>query len=359
MKLKLPLLTIALTLALSVNIHAQKNAWTKTTTTGNLNKISLKDLNQNESETFVLNETEFKNQLKGAPLRGQSNRTSSTNVLIPDEKGIFMDFNIFEAPVLSPSLSAKFPDIKSYIGYSTDGAVLRMSVSPKGVQTMITYRDKSTTFMQPVKNQPNAYIAYNRASKEGMETDSFICSTANEIKKESARPNLTNRDANDQTLRKFRLAMSVNGEYTTYHGGTVAGALAGINATIARVNAVFEVDMAVTFEVQDFPDLIYTDAATDPYTSIGAWNGELQSTLTSEIGEAAYDIGHMFGATGGGGSAGCIGCVCVDGSKGSGKTSPADGIPEGDTFDIDYVAHEIGHQMGANHTYSHISEGLV
>ncbi|MDT7832401.1 zinc-dependent metalloprotease family protein [Flavobacteriaceae bacterium S356] len=357
MKLKLPLLVIALALALSTSTHAQKNAWTKTTTIGNLNKISIKDLNQNESETFVLNATDFKNQLKGAPLRGQSNRTSSTNVLIPDEKGSFLNFTIFEAPVFSPSLSAKFPEIKSYIGYGSHGEVLRMSVSPKGVQTMITYTNRSATFMQPVKNQPNAYIAYNKESKHGMETDEFICSTANEIKKESPRSNLTGRDANDQTLRKFRLAMSVNGEYTAYHGGTVAGALAGINATIARVNAVFEVDMAVTFEVQDFPDLIYTDAATDPYTSIGAWNGELQSTLTSEIGEAAYDIGHMFGASGGGGSAGCIGCVCVDGSKGSGKTSPADGVPEGDTFDIDYVAHEIGHQMGANHTFSHQSEG--
>ena len=159
--------------------------------------------------------------------------------------------------------------------------------------------------------------------------------------------------------------MSVNGEYTAYHGGTVAGALAAINATMTRVNAVFETDMAVTFEVQDFPELIYTDAGTDPYSgSLSAWNVELQNTLTSTIGNAAYDIGHMFGASGGGGNAGCIGCVCVDDSastsdknKGAGITSPADGIPEGDNFDIDYVAHEIGHQMGANHTFSHSTEG--
>ena len=82
------------------------------------------------------------------------------------------------------------------------------------------------------------------------------------------------------------------------------------------------------------------------------WNAQLQSTLTSIIGEANYDIGHMFGASGGGGNAGCIGCVCVNGSKGSGITSPADGIPQGDNFDIDYVVHEVGHQLGANHTFS-------
>jgi hypothetical protein len=90
---------------------------------------------------------------------------------------------------------------------------------------------------------------------------------------------------------------------------------------------------------------------------MSSWNSQLQTTLTSVIGAANYDIGHMFGASGGGGNAGCIGCVCVDASKGSGITSPADGIPQGDNFDIDYVVHEVGHQLGGNHTFSYSNEG--
>jgi hypothetical protein len=109
-------------------------------------------------------------------------------------------------------------------------------------------------------------------------------------------------------------------------------------------------------------DVFYYDPNTDPYSpgavgAGGAWNNELQNTLTSVIGEANYDVGHLFGASGGGGNAGCIGCVCVNGSKGRGFTSPANGIPQGDDFDIDYVAHEIGHQLGGNHTFSHALEG--
>ena len=114
--------------------------------------------------------------------------------------------------------------------------------------------------------------------------------------------------------------------------------------------------------------VIYANAATDPYSAAaagaaGAWNQQLQTTLTTVIGDSNYDVGHLFGATGGGGNAGCIACVCknpttsVPLGKGSGFTSPADGIPSGDNFDIDYVVHEMGHQFGANHTFTFGNEG--
>src|SRR5690606_37077945 len=150
---------------------------------------------------------------------------------------------------------------------------------------------------------------------------------------------------------------------TAYFGGTKALALAAINNTMTRVNGVFEKDFAARCVLISNTDaVIYTSASSDPYSAAstgagGAWNNELQNTLTSVIGEANYDVGHLFGATGGGGNAGCIGCVCVNGQKGKGYTSPADGIPQGDNFDIDYVAHELGHQFGANHTFTHSNEG--
>ncbi|MCH3880886.1 MULTISPECIES: reprolysin-like metallopeptidase [Tenacibaculum] len=355
------------TILFSVSLFSQNSFWKKTAVKGNLNGQDVSLLQKENSQALELNFNDFKEQLNEVPLRGLNTGRSEVVINLPEENGNMQSFKIFEAPVFSPSLSAKFPEIKSYVGFSVDnsGAVVRMSVSPKGVQTMISYKNKPTVFMQPIEGNVEKYIVYNRLSKTNLPKEDFVCSTVDEIVKDSGKNSITQRDANDQILRKFRLAVSVNGEYTQFHGGTVAGALSAINATITRVNAIFETDMAITFELQDFPELIYTDSATDPYSgSLSAWNVELQNTLTDVIGNDAYDIGHMFGASGGGGNAGCIGCVCRDDTsstndenKGAGITSPADGIPQGDTFDVDYVAHEIGHQMGANHTFSHSTEG--
>jgi hypothetical protein len=159
----------------------------------------------------------------------------------------------------------------------------------------------------------------------------------------------------------MRLAQSCNAEYSNYFGATSAAqvnlVLAAFNNTLTRCNGIYEKDFALHLNlIANTTSVIYYTASSDPYTTQSSWNSQLQSTLTSVIGEANYDIGHMFGASGGGGNAGCIGCVCLNG-KGSGITSPADGIPQGDNFDIDYVAHEVGHQLGANHTFSQSNEG--
>jgi chitodextrinase len=221
---------------------------------------------------------------------------------------------------------------------------------------MVIKANQSAVFIEPYTTDLSSYIVFKKSDKAAS-LNKFECTVVDKIHNE-LNTNLTARpNADDGNLRNYRLALSVTGEYTTYFGGTKALALAAMNNSMTRVNGVFEKDFGVHMNLIANEDLIiYTDAATDPYApsaNKSLWNGQLQSTLTSVITEANYDIGHLFGATGGGGNAGCIGCVCVNGTKGSGITSPADGIPQGDNFDIDYVAHEMGHQFGGNHTWTH------
>nr|WP_294935989.1 GEVED domain-containing protein [uncultured Flavobacterium sp.] len=313
---------------------------------------------------FDLDIEGLKTALANSPTRGVNSGKSNVIIAFPNAEGQMERFRIMEASNMEPGLADRYQEIKSYVGQGVDNptATIHFSVSPLGLQTMQINADQSATFIEPYSQDLRTYSVFRKADKL-QSLSHFECTVIDDARMavtsgEALRPN-----ADDSKLRTFRLAMSVTGEYTAYFGGTKALALAAINNTMTRVNGVFEKDFGVHMNLIANNDaVIYTSASTDPYSAAaqgsgGAWNSELQSTLTSVIGEANYDVGHLFGASGGGGNAGCIGCVCVNGQKGSGYTSPSDGIPSGDNFDIDYVAHELGHQFGANHTFSHGNEG--
>lgn len=277
-------------------------------------------------------------------------------VYFPDIKGKLRGFKISENAVLSPELAKKYPGIKSYSGYSLDGNEdrIRFSISHKGVQSMIVHAgSEKTTFMEKALAEGNTYVVYDRSLHSKLDSE-FICFTESAIEKSIN--GSASKLVDDQVLRKYRLAVSATGEYTEFHGGTIPDALAAINATLTRVNQVFETDLGVTLELIVDTDLvIFTDPDTDPYG--GNLNSEVQSTLTSTIGEANYDVGHLFHEDTDGGNAGFIGSVCRDNQKGSAYAAALN--PQGDIFDLDFVAHELGHQFGANHTWSFESEGTL
>jgi hypothetical protein len=291
----------------------------------------------------------------------------STIITLPNATGNLEQFEVFESSNFEPALQAQFPEIRAYSGRGiTDKyATVKLSISPQGIQTMVFRADKANEFIEPYSRDHKVYSVYSSHRDKGQLL--WTCSTVEtQMNKEiQARVNdaaaLTGSSAG--SIKTLRLAQSCNAEYSNYFGATssaqVSLVLAAFNATLTRCNGVYEKDLALHLNlIANTTSVIYYNPSTDPYSSnMSSWNSQLQSTLTSVIGEANYDIGHMFGASGGGGNAGCIGCVCVNGSKGSGITSPADGIPQGDNFDIDYVVHEVGHQLGANHTFSMSLEG--
>ncbi len=282
-------------------------------------------------------------------------------ISLPNINGQLEKFLVWESSNFEPALQASFPEIRAYVGKGiTDpSAVLNFSFSPSGVQSMVFRADTGSEFIEPYTKDRSVYVIFDSKTRIAGQLP-FNCSTNDVALVQDLQNDITGR-SNNQVYKTMRLALSCTGEYGAYHGGTVVGALAAMNATMTRCNGVFERDLAVKLLlIGNNADIIYTDGSSDPYSAAaagsgGAWNAEVQANITAIIGEANYDIGHLFGASGGGGNAGCIGCVC-DTGKGSGYTSPSNNVPMGDTFDIDYVVHEMGHQMGANHTFTHTAE---
>jgi hypothetical protein len=348
MKIKL----LVITLVMSTIMWSQDSVlWQKQRTSAN--KI-LKESHQTLKtyHTFGLNADALRQSLTGVAQRNQFSVSSNTILYFPNSEGKLERFSIKEASIMHPDLQERFPEIRSYVGQGVDDAssVLRFSISPEGFNGMIL-SPKGNTFIEPLGKNSDTYIVFNREDRINY-NDDFECEVSEQLSR-SITSGFMMKNADDSVLRTFRLAVSATGEYTQYHGGTKAQALAAINTTMTRVNGIYEVDFNVTMVlVANTDDVIYTNTGSDPYGNTTTnYNSQLQSTLTSVIGEANYDVGHLFANLQNNGNAGCIGCVCVNGSKGSGWTSHT--VPEGDPFDVDYVAHELGHQFGANHTWTH------
>ena len=274
---------------------------------------------------------------------------------LPDNS--FTTFKIVESPVMAEELSAKYPQIKTYLGQGIDDrtARVRFDITPAGFHAII-FSVNGTVYIDPYsKGETRYYISYFK--KDYVPTEEQLRAECNLYGEDSEFANNIRNLVNDNPfvftgpqLRTYRLACATTGEYTIFHGGTVALGLAAVVTAINRVTGVYENEVAVRLELIPNNDLIiYTDPNTDPYSNNngGAMLGQNISNLNAVIGSANYDIGHVF-STGGGGVA-YLGVVCT-GSKAGGVTGLSQ--PIGDPFYIDYVAHEMGHQYGGNHSFN-------
>lgn len=371
MKTKLPLVLFAVA---SSMVSAQ---WSKTTPTKNVVKKS------DNSIYYQLDIDKITTQLLRAPKYGEG---SGITVNIPTLNGKTERFVVNSLPVIDEAMASQY-QLGSYVGTGIDdpSKYIRFSVAPNDFQSM-TISNGKYEFIEPATQDKSVYSIHGKSGKNG---HAFTCSTKESkesvAKLQQMQASGLASKSSDKKYHTLRLAMSVTGEYTAYFGGA-ANALAQVNATLTRVNGVFEQEFNLHLNMVSAPNLIFTTASSDPYSNASQmckWNNELMNTLhggTYGVTDASFDIGHLFGASGGGGNAGCIGCIgsndvsttsytaanggcgyayiAPDNYKGSGITSPADNVPMGDTFDIDYVAHEIGHQLGDSHTYSFYEDFL-
>lgn len=328
---------------------------------------------------FNLDVDKLKQIISESPRKTTKLSKSAVTVSFPISESEFQNFSIYKTSNFSPELEAAHPEIATYYGESVDGksAKIYFSLSPLGLSSMQLRLGKEAVFVEPYDNNNSTYVVYKKSDK-GISKNKFECATSAKSSTDGLNMGRI-LSADDGLLRTYRLALSCTGEYTQYFGGTKALALAAMNNTMTRVNGVFENDFAIRLVlIPEQENIIFTSASTDPYSNAtagadGAWNTELMNVLhgtTYGIGDSKFDIGHLFGASGGGGNAGCIGCVCNNSTtydateqwywyKGQGFTSPADNVPSGDSFDIDYVAHEIGHQFGGNHTFTDSEEYTI
>lgn len=314
---------------------------------------------------FRLDEPLMRVQLAKAPRQefgSNASMTSLTSIPVPLPTGEIVDLLVEETPIMEAELASKYPSIKTFVAHTSDQLPIygRLDVTEQGFHAMFN-TEHGVVMIDPRVDESGTrtYISYYKHDYHPAEKHPMICQTHGDA--HDAGPNpfafstpghsaLISSARSGSELTTYRLAVAVTGEYTQYQGGTVGAALSAIVTTINRVNSIFERDMATRLQLVGNNNLIiYTSPSTDPYTNENgrAMLSQNQTNLDAVIGSANYDIGHVFG-TGKGGIAG-LGVLC-GASKSWGVTGSSQ--PIGDSFDVDYVAHEIGHQFGGDHTFN-------
>ncbi|MCG2791964.1 MAG: M12 family metallo-peptidase [Weeksellaceae bacterium] len=348
----------------SLLMSAQKNFWNAVQ-----NKTSLANEPLVERLTIPTEYKIYKLNLQGitSELAKAPSRESIDESLVlkfPTVSGKFIDYVVKEAPVMAQELSKKYPGINSYVGYQKENPEnsIRFSISPFDGLNIMYFDQAEISYLDTYTSDMGNYIIYKRSSlpanpmKFNCEYDKYNLHNPPAEEPVSLRAPIVK----DGQMRKYRLALAGNYEYSRYHfnkaglsGGTIpqkkAAVLAAMNTSMTRVNGVYEKTVSLTMIMVPNNDLIiFVENTNDGYTNGngGTMLSENQTICDSVIGTANYDIGHVF-STGGGGVA-YLRSPC-SGIKAGGVTGlPA---PVNDAFNIDYVAHEMGHQFGGNHTF--------
>jgi hypothetical protein len=285
-------------------------------------------------------------------------------ITLPLPDGRTATYRVVESPVMAPGLQARFPSIRTYVGADVDdpSAVLRLSITPHGLHGL-SRRGEGTLYIDSypgeARDRARTYWRHDMPVRSPHHhppdaIEELFDAMADDQALRAAAGSGTSRFAHGEVLRVYRAAIAARTSYTRFHSAdeqnpTVQEGLAAVVVAMNRVNQIFERDLGVRFVLVENNDrIIYT--GPEPYTATsisGSLLTQNQVILDSVIGQAKYDIGHLFTAQSGGLAQ--LASVCT-----SSKARGATGLPEptNDPFYVDYLSHEIGHQLGANHTFN-------
>ena len=347
------LLISFLVATISYSSIADNNLWNK------IEKQEKSLFKVEKGQFYQLDFQNIKKTLDQAPWENISDGFKSEfSIKIPLADGTFEEFYIERTKLMEDGLMAKYPEIRTFRGYSKKTNLRRITLdyTYKGFHAMITYPGDAI-FIDPINlDTKTEYIVYTKSNFYQSNTSDFVeygVDHTDHDEIDLGKTNPLQRPIGGELLT-YRLAMATTGEYSNFHGGTAAGVLSAVQTSVARVNEVYEVDLGVRLILIANTDLLFQyNSATDPYSNSngGAMLGQNQGEVDNVIGSANYDIGHVF-STGGGGIA-SYASVCDNNRKAQGVTGSFS--PINDPFDIDYVAHEIGHQFSGSHTFDGLS----
>jgi hypothetical protein len=317
--------------------------------------------NDGNYRVFQVNQAALKELLAEAPLEFTAAAAQKNVVLeVPMPDGTIVRFRIEESPMLAPAVAAQFPTWKTFSGQGVEDSTMtaRFDINANGFHGYVMTAN-GTFLIDPYSlTDKKNYVVYYKGDINEGNRENFSCKVRE--------PQNINTEffsllppavfSNGTTLRNFRLAVSATKFYTNFFGGNQTTAFAAIQTTVNRMNTIYRRELAVTFTLVSDTRSVFTNANDGGFTNNSNTDLDVNQTRLNAIYTSPnYDIGHVLSVTPNPDGLATSPSLCDPETKAQGFTGAP--TPQGDGFDVDYVAHEIGHQFSMSHTYNNDLDG--
>lgn len=336
---------------------------------------------------YTLDLAGLRRSLAGARLRSAG---APLTVLLPQPDGTSQRFAVWQAPLLAPALAARNPNVRTYGGQGLDdrSARLSLTVSTTGVLAQIlTDQPTGAVYLEAAsKDEAGRIISYYAKDVLPATVSPGACGTTTlpdvpqpPPVRPGRGPNVTGTRPNaitqpiGPTLTVYRLIVTTTKEYSASvhsaaNGTDSTDVLTNVTALVNNVRAIQERDLAVTMTLVNYK--FYNTVVTGNYDQTSDTQMIQQNRINVEnrFGTSTFDLAHLFASSGSG--LAYVGVVAnpAAASPYSATTVPTSGpaLPykagavsgnAGRSNPISYfstsvIAHEMGHQFSAKHTFN-------
>ncbi len=331
--------------------------------------------------TLALLDTEAMRAKLGEIAGGNVKRSEcGIELMLPGGESVV--FLLETQSVMSPALASKYPEILEFEGWSLDGTKqVSLNYAPyNGFSAMVWLESGERVFVDP--DDLGDLSRYRVYSSRDLKKDTSEAFAAHEVgchgvlkadismhpegsaarrflqKKMQRNRGLFHEESEDPfggSERReivYTLAISTTVGYSVTHGGSRANIMASVVEAISRASGVFKRELGLAFELADDTDDLFQLAGEDyGYYQLGNSLStqllEKNQEWTDDFLPGSYDLGHVFAASGGGLAYLGVPCTTIKARGGTATSGPIT-----DAFSVDYLSHEIGHQLGADHVWN-------